>query len=244
MIRFGNIKSRFESLFVESYKTDSFSDNLKYFKNNILSNTILSESYYIYDEIYKGKGFDKDKGELYLSETSRILRGRLLSEQENLVKINEWLNNKVDGNIKNLYEDLDCQIYDSDNVRKVENLIESKSNLLDVITKKAEIKESKIINLPLSSALKITNKKLNEHLNQLDESVIKELKSITSLSKKDLVTEIDETRNEVIKKLEGNLSSSNDEELKTKITETINKLNNSKYSYLTLYTIKELNEKI
>lgn len=244
MIRFGNIKSRFESLFVESYKTDSFSDNLKYFKNNILSNTILSESYYIYDEIYKGKGFDKDKGELYLSETSRILRGRLLSEQENLVKINEWLNNKVDGNIKNLYEDLDCQIYDSDNVRKVENLIESKSNLLDVITKKTEIKESKIINLPLSSALKITNKKLNEHLNQLDESVISELKSITSLSKKDLVTEIDETRNEVIKKLEGNLSSSNDEELKTKITETINKLNNSKYSYLTLYTIKELNEKI
>lgn len=244
MIRFGNIKSRFESLFVESYKTDSFSDNLKYFKNNILSNTILSESYYIYDEIYKGKGFDKDKGELYLSETSRILRGRLLSEQENLVKINEWLNNKVDGNIKNLYEDLDCQIYDSDNVRKVENLIESKSNLLDVITKKTEIKESKIINLPLSSALKITNKKLNEHLNQLDESVISELKSITSLSKKDLVTEIDETRNEVIKKLEGNLSSSNDKELKTKITETINKLNNSKYSYLTLYTIKELNEKI
>lgn len=244
MIRFGNIKSRFESLFVESYKTDTFSDNLKYFKNNILSNTILSESYYIYDEIYKGKGFDKDKGELYLSETSRILRGRLLSEQKNLAKINEWLNNKIGDGVENLYEDLDCQIYDSDNVRKVENLIESKSNLLDVITKKTEIKESKIINLPLSSALKITNKKLNEHLNQLDESVISELKSITSLSKKDLVTEIDETRNEVIKKLEGNLSSSNDEELKTKITETINKLNNSKYSYLTLYTIKELNEKI
>ena len=244
MIRFGNIKSRLESLFVESYKTDTFSDNLKYFKNNILSNTILSESYYIYDEIYKGKGFDKDKGELYLSETSRILRGRLLSEQENLAKINEWLNNKIGDDVENLYEDLDCQIYDSDNVRKVENLIESKSNLLDVITKKTEIKESKIINLPLSSALKITNKKLNEHLNQLDESVISELKSITSLTKKDLVTEIDETRNEVIKKLEGNLSSSNDEELKTKITETINKLNNSKYSYLTLYTIKELNEKI
>jgi len=244
MIRFGNIKSRFESLFVESYKTDTFSDNLKYFKKNILSNTILSESYYIYDEIYKGKGFDKSQADMYLSETSRILRGRLLSEQKNLVKINEWLNNKIGDRVENLYEDLDCQIYDSDNVRKVENLIESKSNLLDVITKKTDIKENKVINLPLSSALKITNKKLNEHLNQLDESVISELKSITSLSKKDLVTEIDETRNEVIKKLEVNLSSSNDEELKTKITETINKLNKSKYSYLTLYTIKDLNERI
>jgi DNA-binding transcriptional regulator GbsR (MarR family) len=244
MIRFGNIKSKFESLFVESYKTDSFSDNLKFFRDNIISNKTLSESYYIYDEIYKGKGFDKTKGEQYLTETTRILRSRLSSEQDNLTKINEWLDSKINNEVKNIYEDLDNQIYDVNDIRKVEDLIESKNTLLNTLSTKTDIVENKSFNIPLSSALKITNKKLNEHLSQLDEGVISELKNITSLSKKDLVTEIDETRNEVIKKLEGNLSSSNDEELKTKITETINKLNNSKYSYLTLYTIKELNEKI
>jgi len=244
MIRFGNIKSRFESLFVESYKKPSFKENLNFFKKNIISNNVLRETYYIYDEIYGGKGFDKTKSELYLNETTRILKEKLISENNNLKKIDSWLDSKLGKKVTNLYEDLDCQIYDRDNLRSVEKIIESKSNLVDIISKVSKPKSKNRIDVPISSTLNISNRKLNEYLSTLDESVVGEIKKLTSINRKELIETIDTNRNEVIKKLEGNLSSSNDEELKTKITETINKLNNSKYSYLTLYTIKDLNEKI
>jgi len=241
MIRFGEIKNKIETILIESYKKDSFKKNFSLFKKYILGNKRLSETYYLYDELHKNKGFNKEKSEEYLNECVTVIKENLTKETKNLYVINEWLSNVKNDN--NPYKNLDIQVYDS-GVKNIEKLVESKLQLMESLCKTESIKKDETIKLPISSSLKIANKILKNSMSNLSESEINQIKKLSSLSTKELGVEIEKNKKEVLVKLNENLNSTNDEELINKINETINKINNSKNSYLTLYTIKDLNKKI
>ena len=95
-------------------------------------------------------------------------------------------------------------------------------------------------NLPISSMVSIANKTLNKGFETLSEEDKKELKFYTSLKGKDLINEIEKTKESVLNKLNTNLNESTDSDLSDKIQKTINKINESEKSLTSLYKLKQL----
>ena len=70
----------------------------------------------------------------------------------------------------------------------------------------------------------------------------KELKSLLSLSKKEVEEQFISLRESVVSKLEITRSESNDEELSSKVSQTINKINESQPDLVSLYKLKQLEQ--
>jgi hypothetical protein len=144
-------------------------------------------------------------------------------------------------NIVNKYSDIDSLVYT--NKLNLLERVNSKKNITNVLTSNNNtIKES--INIPLKSMVTIANQALHKYIETLDESSKKEFIQLISEDTKTLEDKFETIRENTIKKLNSILEKEQEIELKTKLSETINKLKSEKFDQLNFLKLKNLEESI
>jgi hypothetical protein len=230
---FGKIKSIIENNLIESYKDEKeFKKSLKEFKHNVLNNKTMSKLYSLYEQLSTPQGLNESDAKDFLEEGISLIQ-QLLP--------NIKLPKPISENIENKYSDIDALVYTS----KL-NLLErvnSKKNITSVLTSTNNVvKES--INIPLKSMVSIANQTLNKYVDNLDESSKKEFLQLISEDSKSLEDKFETIRESAINKLNVILEKEEEFELKTKLSETIDRLKTEKFDQLNFLKLKNLEESI
>ena len=146
-------------------------------------------------------------------------------------------------NENEIYNSLDVLI-EKDNLSNIEKKVNAKKKLVEHLTTKKEIKESKdstiVPNETLLQAV-LTNNFNVLYSNTLSESQKEELKNILSISHDDLITKSNELQESIINQVSTLLSESNDPDLTTKLNKVkdeVSQMTTSKYNYYRLTELK------
>ena len=230
---FGQIKSLVEQNLIESYKNEKeFKKSLKEFKHNVLNNKHMAKLYSLYDQLSTPQGLNESDAKDFLEEGINLIQQILPN-----IKLPKTLSE----NIVNKYSDIDSLVYT--NKLNLLERVNSKKNITNVLTSNNNtIKES--INIPLKSMVTIANQALHKYIETLDESSKKEFIQLISEDTKTLEDKFETIRENTIKKLNSILEKEQEVELKTKLSETINKLKSEKFDQLNFLKLKNLEESI
>ena len=230
---FGQIKSLIEKNLIESYKSEKeFKKSLKEFKHNILNNKHMAKLYSLYDQLSMPQGLNESDAKDFLEEGVNLIQQILPN-----IKLPKTLSE----NIKNKYSDIDSLVY-SNKLNLLER-VNSKKNITNVlISNVTPIKES--VNLPLKSMVSIANQTLQKYIDTLDESSKKEFIQLISEDTETLENKFETIRESAITKLNSMLEKEQEFELKTKLSETIDKLKTEKFDQLNFLKLKNLEESI
>ena len=230
---FGKIKSIIENRLVESYKDEKeFKKSLKEFKHNVLSNKTMSKLYSLYDQLSSPQGLSESDAKDFLEEGISLIQKLLVD-----IKLPKSLTETIENN----YTDIDYLVY-SNKLNLLER-INSKKNIINVLTTpKNVVKET--IQIPLKSMVRIANQTLTNYIENLDESSKKEFIQIMSEDTKVLEEKFETLRENTINKLNSLLENEQEFELRTKLSETINRLKDEKFDQLNFLKLKTLDESI
>jgi uncharacterized protein (UPF0210 family) len=192
----------------------------------------MSKLYSLYEQLSTPQGLNESDAKDFLEEGISLIQQLLPSIK---------LPKPISENIENKYSDIDALVYTS----KL-NLLErvnSKKNITSVLTATNNVvKES--INIPLKSMVSIANQTLNKYVETLDESSKKEFFQLISEDTKSLEDKFETIRESAISKLNVILEKEEEFELKTKLSETIDRLKNEKFDQLNFLKLKNLEESI
>lgn len=241
MKKFGQIKSNIENLLANSYGKDSFKNHIKEFKKRVLSNKNISEIYYIYDDLSSKKGINKDIASEYVNESLEKLVSLIDKNKRKIQELSDWVDTLIKDVDGNQYSDIDFVVYEN-KITNLEKVLESKTRLKNLIVTKEEKSLTESVNIPLSSMLKIPTSTFNNEFSTISEEEKTELKSLLSLNKKEIEKQFIELKESVVSKLEMTRSESDDNELSSKVSQTINKINESKPDLVSLYKLKQLEQ--
>ena len=230
---FGKIKSIIENNLLESYKDEKeFKKSLKEFKHNVLNNKTMSKLYSLYDQLSTPQGLNESDAKDFLEEGIHLIQKLLPS-----IKLPRSLSE----NVQNKYSDIDAIVYT--NKLNLLERVNSKKNITSVLTSTNNVvKES--INIPLKSMVSIANQTLNKYVENLDESSKKEFLQLISEDSKSLEDKFETIRESAISKLNVILEKEEEFELKTKLSETIDRLKTEKFDQLNFLKLKNLEESI
>lgn len=230
---FGQIKSLIEKNLIESYKNEKeFKKSLKEFKHNVLNNKHMAKLYSLYDQLSTPQGLNESDAKDFLEEGINLIQQILPN-----IKLPKTLSE----NIENKYSDIDSLVYT--NKLNLMERVNSKKNITNVlISNSTTIKES--VNIPLKSMVSIANQTLQKYIDTLDESSKKEFIQLISEDTKVLEDKFETIRESAITKLNSMLDKEQEFELKTKLSETINKLKTEKFDQLNFLKLKNLEESI
>jgi len=231
---FGQIKSIIENNLLESYRNEQeFKKSLKEFKHNVLSNKNMSKLYSLYDQLTTPQGLTENDAKDFLDEGISLIQ-KLLP----LIKTPKT----VTENVENKYSDVDALVYT--NKLDLMERLKSKKNLIQTLklAKKETIKET--INIPLKSMVFIANQTLNSYLDNLDETAKKEFIQLMSEDTSSLKEKFETLRESAITKLGAILETEQEFEIKTKLSETIDRLKVEKFDQLNFLKLKNLEESI
>ena len=123
-MEFGLIKSKIEKKLTESYSNNTFNSEIKKFNNLVLESSDVKKAYYVYDELSKEKGFDKNFAEEYLDECIELFNKIKISKKE-LSLLENWISNIK---CKNKYKDIDSVL--NKNTFIIENILSSKKSIV------------------------------------------------------------------------------------------------------------------
>ena len=229
---FGQVKSIIETSLIESYKNESdFKKSLKEFKHNVLSNKTMSKVYSLYDQLTTPQGLSESDAKDFLDEGINIIQ-KLLKD----IKLPKTISES-----KNEYSDIDTLVY----INKI-NLLErvkSKKKIINILTsEKKTLKET--INIPIKSMVSIANQTLRGYIENLSENDKKEFLQLISEDTKTLETKFETLRESTIVKLNSILEKEEEFEIKTKISETIDRIKNEKFDQLNFLKLKNLESSI
>lgn len=229
---FGQIKSILEKNLLESYSNSiKFKKTLKEFRHNVLNNKNFSKLYSLYDDLSAPKGLDESDAKEYLDEGLSLIR--VILENTPLPKKGRISNNN--------YHNLDNLVY-LNNVNISERL-ESKKQVLQVLTSKPKLNEAKV-SIPLKSMVTIANQTVQNYLNTLDENVKKEVFHVLASKEEDLETEYTYLKEITISSLSAILDANEDPEMKNKLSETIDKIKSESFDQVNFVRLKHLSESI
>jgi len=230
---FGKIKSIIENNLIESYKDEKeFKKSLKEFKHNVLNNKTMSKLYSLYEQLSTPQGLNESDAKDFLEEGISLIQQLLPS-----IKLPRTLSE----NVENRYSDIDALVYT--NKLNLLERVNSKKNITSVLTSTNNVvKES--INIPLKSMVSIANQTLNKYVETLDESSKKEFFQLISEDAKSLEDKFETIRESAINKLNVILEKEEEFELKTKLSETIDRLKTEKFDQLNFLKLKNLEESI
>ena len=230
---FGTIKSIIENNLLESYKDEKeFKKSLREFKHNVLSDKSMSKAYTLYDQLSSAQGLSEETAKEYLEEGVNLLQ-KILPDIR--------LPKSSSKNVNNKYFDIDALVY----TNKLDLLerVQAKKNIVSLLTSANNtVKES--INIPVKSMVNIANQTLRNYIDTLDENSKKEFLQLISEDTKSLETKFETIRESAIKKLQTILEKEEEFELKTKLSETIDKLKIEKFDQLNFIRLKNLEESI
>ena len=231
---FGQFKSLVEKNLIESYNNEKeFKKFLREFKQNVLNNKHIAKLYSLYDQLSSPQGLNESDAKDFLEEGVTLIQQILPN-----IKLPKTLSE----NIINKYSDIDSLVYT--NKLNLLERVNSKKNILNTLVTQTEdtIKES--INIPLKSMVSIANQTLQKYIETLDESSKKEFIKLISEDTKTLETKFETIRESAINKLNTMLENEKEFELKTKLSETIDKLKTEKFDQLNFLKLKTLEESI
>jgi len=230
---FGNLKSIIEKNLLESYNDEKdFKKSLREFKHNILNNKSMSRAYALYDQLSTPQGLSEQDAKEFLEEGISLLHKILPT-----IKLPKSLSESTSNN----YENLDTLVY-SNKLDLLER-ITAKKNIIKVLKgTKETVKES--INIPIKSMVSIANQTLRGYIENLDETTKKEFFQLISEDTKTLEDKFEVLRENTINKLNFILETEQEFEMKTKISETIDRLKDEKFDQLNFLKLKSLEESI
>ena len=228
---FGRVKSQIESTLIDSYKNEKeFKKTLREFKENVLKNQKFSKLYSIYDQLSSPQGLSEKDAEMFLSEGLDII-----SKLAPQVKLPF---SKSDSKINN-YSDIDNLVYT--NKLDLKERVESRKRILSVLKQeKKSVNES--IKIPVSSMVKIANQTLENYIQEMDTESKKLFMELAKTDKENLEKNYSDLKESAVKKLSNLMANEKEEELKEKISETIEKLSQEKFTqinYLKLMTLEK-----
>lgn len=229
-MKFGELLSKIEQLMVDSYVNETVKIEMNNFKKMVLENKSVSSLVYLYHELSKSQGFDKETANLYINESVRQIEKVLPTA--NLQKISYWVQNIVS---ENKYQEIDSLVYGS-----INNIHESISNRKTLIESLGKIEtKSDSINLPIETVLNIANKTIGNFIENLDENSKKDLSKVLMTEDSELSKEFSELKDKTIQAL-SNITESFDDVTSKKLQETIETVKNeiySKINYVRLYNL-------
>jgi hypothetical protein len=229
---FGQIKSIIEKNLVESYnQPTTFKQTLKEFKHNVLENKNFAKLYSLYDDLTTPKGLKESEAKEYLEEGINVIRHIL--EKTQLPK--------KGSDVKNLYEDLDNLIYF--NKIDIQERIDSRKRILKNLMTESH-KLNKVVSLPLKSMVSIANQTINSYLEGLDETTKKEVFHVLASKTNDLEKEYTNLKESTISKLSSLYEEQSEGDMKTKISETIEKIQSELFDQVNYVRLKQLEESL
>lgn len=234
-MKFGLLKSKIEKHLLESYSNNNFKDEIKIFKKLVLEDKKLSKLYHLYDELNKNKGFDKGYAEEYLKESVDVYSNTVPSKKS--IDLLEWWIGDV--KTENEYKDIDTYLSKEDTL--IENILSSKKNIIESLTKKEKIQES--LNLPLYKMVEASNQTIETYLQSIDESERKEIKKILSMNEDEIKQRFNILSEITIEKLEKTKKDA-DEETQKQIDDVINKIQKESINHVSYVKLKELNQSL
>jgi hypothetical protein len=192
----------------------------------------MSKLYSLYDQLSTPQGLNESDAKDFLEEGIHLIQKLLPS-----IKLPRTLSE----NVQNRYSDIDALVYT--NKLNLLERVNSKKNITSVLTSTNNVvKES--INIPLKSMVSIANQTLNKYVENLDESSKKEFLQLISEDSKSLEDKFETIRESAISKLNVILENEEEFELKTKLSETIDRLKTEKFDQLNFLKLKNLEESI
>jgi hypothetical protein len=241
MKKFGIIKTKLLNKLTESYSNENKTE-IKNILTTIKENKDFKEMYLFYEEIEGKYISDKETAKLYVEGLSSIL----IQNKENLKTFCESLDKTLNNNevvTNELYESLDT-LTESDKLSNIEKKVIAKKKLVEHLTTKKEITESKdttlIPNETLLNAVLANNFNVL-YSNTLSESQKEELKNILSIPYEDLLTKTSDLKESIISQVSTLLSESNDTDLCTKLNavkDEVSLMYPSRYNYYRLNELK------
>lgn len=229
---FGQIKSIIEKNLVESYnKPTTFKQTLKEFKHNVLDNKNFAKLYSLYDDLTSPKGLKESEAKEYLEEGINVIRHIL--EKTQLPK--------KGSDAENLYEDLDNLIYF--NKIDIQERIDSRKKIMKNLMSESH-KTNKVVSLPLKSMVSIANQTINSYLESLDETTKKEVFHVLASKTDDLEKEYSNLKESTISKLSSLYEEQSEGDMKTKISETIEKIQSELFDQVNYVRLKQLEESL
>ena len=230
---FGAVKSLIEKNLLESYKNEKeFKKTLREFKHNVLSNKSMSKAYTIYDQLSTPQGLSEQDAKYFIEEGIAILNKVLPT-----VKLPSNVSEKTENN----YSDIDTLVY-TQRINLVER-VNAKKNLIKILTSDKE-SVNLSVNIPISSMVAVANQTIRNYIETLDESSKKEFIQIVSEDTKVLENKFETIRESAISKLNSILEKEEAQEMKTRISETIDKIKLEKFDQLNFLKLKNLEESI
>ena len=231
---FGKIKSIIENDLLESYKNEKeFKQSLKEFRQNVLNNKNMSKLYSLYDQLTTPQGFNESDAKDFLEEGISLIQKLVPS-----IKTPKTLSE----NVKNKYSNIDSLVY-SDKLDLMER-IQSKKYLIKTLSSSKDDSVKESINIPLKSMVNIANQTINNYLENLDESTKKEFLSLMNEDTSVLKEKFETLRETTINKLGVILENEKEFEMKTKLSETIDRLKVENFNQLNFLKLKNLEESI
>jgi len=230
---FGQIKSTIENSLIESYQNEKdFKKSLKEFKHNVLSNKTMSKIYSLYDQLSTPQNLSESDAKDFLEEGIDLIQ-KLLP--------NIKLPSTLTENVENKYSHIDSIVYL--NKLDLHERINSKKSIIKLLTSNVgTLKES--INIPLKSMVSIANQTLNNYIDTLDENSKKEFFLIISEDTASLEIKFETIRESAVSKLQTILEKEEEFEMKTKLSETIDRIKNEKFDQMNFLKIKNLEESL
>lgn len=238
-MKFGILKSKIDTLMNESYKNNSFKNELKTFDKLILKNKNIGKLFYLYDELTTHKGLNEGVVNDYMDECINQYKKVIKTiKPSDIEKLNEWVKNVKVGN---KYVEVDNLF--SNNIIDIEGRIKSK-NFIKESLMKVDVKYESDVNLPISTMIKIANQTFNKYYNSLTETDKKELGELLIKEDSELIDDYKIIKESVIGKLvELKKEESNSDTFET-INETIKKIESEKFDKLNYYKLRKLNDEI
>ena len=193
-----------------------------------MNNKSISKVYSLYDQLSTPQGLSESDAKEFIEEGVNLLQ-RILPT----IKLPKSLEEQVENN----YKHIDTLVY-TKNVSIKERVVAKKNIEAILKTNKGAIKES--INIPVSSMVKIANQTLRNYIETMDENSKKEFFQIVSEDNKNLENRFEELKTSAITKLQSILENESENDVKTKINETIDKLKDEKFDQLNFLKLKNL----
>jgi hypothetical protein len=242
MNNFGKIKSKLLKKITEAYAEGELKNNTKNLIKVVKKNKDFKEMYMFYEEIENKYFDDKETAKLYVEEIGNILKQKATKVKDFCEVINMSVHStQIDEN--ELYDSID-QLLEEDSLKNIDKKVVAKKKLVEHLTTKKEIKESKnetyTPNENLLHAVLANNFNVL-YTNNLNEQQQEELKTILSISNEELVSKTTELKESILSKVGSLLSESNDTDLTTKLSKVkdeVQEMDLSKYNYYRLTQLK------
>ena len=235
-MKFGILKTKIENVLLESYKNNTFKQELKTFKKLVLENKNINRLYYIYDDLSSNKGINPEIANDYINEMVTLYENTVNKIiPTDLKKIKDWVNNS--SVVENNYEVIDNLL--SSGVLNLESKISSKKIISETITKNP-VTDKEVVKVPLSTMVTMANKTISNYIDNLSESEKKEFNQMLSVDDSELEPKYSQIKESVVEKLNVMYNENHDHPTRKTIRETIEKVSNEKYDKINYYKLKSL----